>query len=199
MNGTPRLRSAYPNTPQTRSGSSPKSSRLSSDGTRASSLPEAQTFGSDAKTALRTQPKIPLDLVDAAQQRLFAVFIYLALWSWRLLDAYHLDVNEDGSLWMFMKWSGIDVGFLILLSELHIPWLDISSSYLLLLSCGHAILNGMLMFRIGLPLTTWIFALARLFYDRELAISEHSVKAANIQYNPNLILGKQVVHILPEG
>lgn len=36
-------------------------------------------------------------------------------------------------------------------------------------------------------------------YDRELSISERKVKPGDIIHNASLILGKQIVHILPEG
>ena len=42
-------------------------------------------------------------------------------------------------------------------------------------------------------------AFSKLLYDRELAISERKVKPADITHNSSVILGKQVIHILPEG
>jgi nucleoporin POM152 len=41
--------------------------------------------------------------------------------------------------------------------------------------------------------------MVKLAYDRELSISERSVKPGDIIHNASLILGKQIVHILPEG
>lgn len=38
-----------------------------------------------------------------------------------------------------------------------------------------------------------------MLYDREVAISERSVKPADILHNPQLILGRQIINILPEG
>lgn len=35
--------------------------------------------------------------------------------------------------------------------------------------------------------------------DRELSILERSVKPAEIIHNSSLILGRQIIHILPEG
>ena len=55
------------------------------------------------------------------------------------------------------------------------------------------------MFRISIPLFTWLGGLTKFFYDRELAISERKVKPASILQNSSLILGKQIIHILPEG
>ena len=48
-------------------------------------------------------------------------------------------------------------------------------------------------------MVSWALALIKIFYDRELAIAEVSVKPANIVHNASLILGKQIIHILPEG
>lgn len=39
----------------------------------------------------------------------------------------------------------------------------------------------------------------KVFYDRELAISEHNVKLSNILHNSSLIMGRQIINILPEG
>lgn len=38
-----------------------------------------------------------------------------------------------------------------------------------------------------------------MLYDREMAISEHRVKPADIINDPSLILGRQIIHVLPEG
>lgn len=48
-------------------------------------------------------------------------------------------------------------------------------------------------------MASWALALTKVFYDRELAIAEISVKPAKILHNSSLILGKQIIHILPEG
>lgn len=42
-------------------------------------------------------------------------------------------------------------------------------------------------------------AIAKVMYDRELSVSERRVKPATIFHNSSLILGKQIIHILPEG
>lgn len=39
----------------------------------------------------------------------------------------------------------------------------------------------------------------KVFYDRELSISEHRVKVSSILQNHSLIMGKQIINILPEG
>lgn len=42
-------------------------------------------------------------------------------------------------------------------------------------------------------------ALTRMVYDREIAVSEKRVKPGSLMQHSNLISGKQIVHILPEG
>lgn len=55
------------------------------------------------------------------------------------------------------------------------------------------------MYKIPIPITAWLGALVKVAYDRELSISEHRVKPADILHNSSIILGKQIIHILPEG
>jgi len=50
-----------------------------------------------------------------------------------------------------------------------------------------------------MPFEGWLVAIAKVMYDRELSVSERRVKPANIIHNSSLILGKQIIHILPEG
>lgn len=40
---------------------------------------------------------------------------------------------------------------------------------------------------------------AKVLYDRELSISEHNVKVSHILNNHSLIMGRQIINILPEG
>ena len=208
MNGTPRLRSAYPSTPQKgneRNGADAPASlpRLP--------LPTLSSPQNDPQA-----PLIPLNLVDGPQQRLYVAFFYLGLTVWRLCDYYGVVSDETDSLWLFMKWIAIDSIFLYGVPGLKIPWLQWSSTSTMMLFIGHAIFDAILMFRIPvssdlpfqqlcrlqetqIPLETWLIAFTRLFYDRELAVSERRVKPANVLHNSSLILGKQIIHILPEG
>lgn len=194
MNGTPRLRSAFPSTPQSagrRNGTPGSASKQSS------SLPDVN--------ALRNQqqetdgPLIPFDTIDAPHQRLYVVAFYVALLAWRLYDFHYLQEEETESLWLFMKWVAFDGVFLFGLPELRIPWLEWSTATMTMIFIAHAIVDGILMFRIPIPFGAGLVAVSKLFYDRELAISERHVKHSSIMHNASLILGKQVIHILPEG
>lgn len=108
-------------------------------------------------------------------------------------------VDDTESFWLFMKWIAIDGIFLFGLPALRIPWLEWSSAAMTILFLAHALVDGMLMFKIGVPITSWFVALTKLLYDRELAISETWTKPGDVIHNASLILGRQVIHILPEG
>lgn len=41
--------------------------------------------------------------------------------------------------------------------------------------------------------------MAKTVFDREMSISENSVRPASILHNSSLIMGKQIINILPEG
>ena len=211
MNGTPRLRSAFPSTPQStrqQNGAPTSASKPTS------SLPDISAL----KTSRDTDgPLIPFETLDAPQQRLYVVAFYIALLAWRLYDYHYLREEETESLWLFMKWVAFDGTFLFGLPELRIPWLEWSSATMTLLFLAHALLDGILMFRIPvrtcsglhssrtyadcvqIPIGVGLAAFSKLFYDRELAISERHVKQSSVLHNSSLILGKQVIHILPEG
>lgn len=98
-----------------------------------------------------------------------------------------------------MKWNLIDGIFLFGLQALRIPWLEWAFPTTLSIFLIHIVGNMFLMFRIPIPVAAWLSGVAKLAYDRELSISERSVKPGDIIHNSSLILGKQIVHILPEG
>lgn len=191
MNGTPRLRSgAFPSTPQSTRRNNLTPQKLPD--ISALKAPVHQPQDNDG-------PLIPVETLDAPTQRLYVVGFYLALVGWKMYDHFYLKEEETESLWLFMKWVAFDGIFLFGLPELRIPWLEWSSPTMLLLFLGHALLDAVLMFRIQLPLGAGLAAITKLFYDRELAISGRHVKQSSILHNSSLILGKQIIHILPEG
>ncbi|KAL8681295.1 MAG: hypothetical protein Q9186_002606 [Xanthomendoza sp. 1 TL-2023] len=191
MNGTPRLRSAYPSTPQ--------ATKEQIGAGSGASLPRVPLPTLSSRQQGPQAPLIPFSLIDGPSQRLYIAFFYLGLTAWRLCDYYGLVSDETDSLWLFMKWVAIDSIFLYGLPGLKIPWLQWSSTSMTMLFVGHAIFDAVLMFRIPIPLEAWLIAFTRIFYDRELAVSERRVKPANVLHNSSLILGKQIIHILPEG
>ncbi|PWY65043.1 hypothetical protein BO70DRAFT_189894 [Aspergillus heteromorphus CBS 117.55] len=197
MNGTPRLRSAFPQTPQT----PPKIRELG--------FPTSKTKSRDAgthKPPLRTSaaprdanlPLIPVEVIDAPSQRLYMAAFYVALNALRVYESWTASDDLD-STWLFLKWAAVDGVFLFGLQALRIPWLEWAFPTTLAIFLIHVVGNMFLMFRIPVPVGVWISGMVKLAYDRELSISERSVKPGDIIHNASLILGKQIVHILPEG
>jgi nucleoporin POM152 len=203
---TPRLRSAFPNTPRTdsrpyfansghqRNYPTPQSSKASTPSK--ASPPIRQTVirgGNHAQDTL-----IPLDVANAATQRLYTGAIYAALLAWRLYDGYRVTDDLD-STWLFLKWLGIDAIFLVCLPAFRIPWLEFSFATTVTIWLVQAVMNGMLMYHISIPVGVVFTSMIKVAYDRELSISEHRVKPADIIHNSSIILGKQIIQILPEG
>lgn len=156
MNGTPRLRSAYPSTPRTtqkdgRGGTTPGS---------VNGVPSPPKKGAAGESKDNDAPLIPLTILDAPSQRLSVSLFYLGLTAWRLYDYYRLVSNQTDSLWLFMKWVAIDSVFLFGLPALKIPWLEWSSSVMTVLFLGHAVSNAVLMFRI--PVSTDLYLQMKL-------------------------------------
>ena len=205
-NSTPRLRSAFPSTPRTdsrpyfansglpRNYPTPQSSKTST--ASEASPPIRQTVirgGIPGQDTL-----IPSDVADAATQRLYTGAIYVALFAWRLYDWYRVTDDLD-STWLFLKWLGIDAIFLVCLPAFRIPWLEFSFTTTVTFWLLSAVMNAVLMYHIWIPLDVFIASIVKVAYDRELSISEHRVKPADIIHNSSIILGKQIIQILPEG
>lgn len=185
-------------------------------------LPEAPrantNTGATPRAAPGTGPVIPLTILEAPTQRLYALALYAALVAWKLYDWVGVVDENTESFWLFLKWIAIDMVFLFGLPELRIPWLELSQPAVVAVFAGHAVVNFMMMFNVGvsvvvgggerrdradgilqLPWQSWLLGLVKVFYDRELAISEHNVKLSSILHNSSLIMGRQVINILPEG
>jgi nucleoporin POM152 len=146
MNETPRLRSAFPQTPQTGAGRRLQNGTPAKGSKEGSSLPNAPAAKSSDPDA---QPFIPFHVVDAPTQRFYAFFIYGLLMAWRFYDWTTLITEDTESMWNFLKWTGIDAVFLFGLPAFRIPWLEWSTFTTSLLWSLHAVFNVMLMFRIG--------------------------------------------------
>lgn len=139
MNGTPRLRSAWPSTPQPQQKTHVQHDSPTAPRARAPSLPAPKT---------QSGPAIPFSLLDAPSQRFYVSLFYIGLTVWRLFDYSTLSPGGTDGFWLFTKWVGIDTAFLYSLSGLNIPWLQWSSSTFTVLFFGHALANWMLMFQI---------------------------------------------------
>lgn len=152
----------------------------------------------EATAALDSQPLIPVTVIDAPTQRFYACAIYVVLFGWRLYD--YVQVQDNGAhASYFFKWAFIDAVYLFSLPHLRIPWLELSSEFVLIAFMAAVFSDWWLMYNIPLPFQGWLLAVLKVFYDKELAISEHNVKLSNILHNSSLIMGKQIINILPEG
>ncbi|RYC62186.1 hypothetical protein CHU98_g4028 [Xylaria longipes] len=145
-----------------------------------------------------SQPLIPLTVIDAPTQRFYACAVYVVLFAWRLYD--YMQVQDNGAhAAYFFKWAFIDGIYLFSLPHLRIPWLELSSEFVLAAFFFAVFSDWWLMYNIPLPFQGWLLAVLKVFYDKEMAISEHNVKLSSILHNSSLIMGKQIINILPEG
>jgi nucleoporin POM152 len=153
MNGTPRLHSAFPVTPQTEGVRRRAPPRDSYTPTRnvASKLPSLSALKAEPADS-EPAPVISPDIVSPATQRFSVFCVYLALWVWRLWDLWVLVQDDSESLWQFLKWLFIDSAFLFGVPAMRIPWLEWSSATVTALFIIHALVNGFLMFRIAVSL-----------------------------------------------
>ncbi|KAI1180988.1 hypothetical protein F4777DRAFT_527817 [Nemania sp. FL0916] len=146
----------------------------------------------------RNAPLISLQVMDAPTQRFYACAIWVLLLAWRLYD--YVQVQDSGAhASYFFKWALIDAIYLFSLPHLRIPWLELSSEFVLVAFMFFVFCDWWLMYNIPLPFQGWLLGVLKLFYDKELAISEHNVKLSSILRNQSLIMGKQIINILPEG
>lgn len=110
-------------------------------------------------------------------------------------------VVEDDiiSSWLLIKWALLDFAFIFGLPEFRIPWLEFSQPFCTAVYLFHFLFDALVMLNIGLPFGSAMVAFLKVFWDREVAVSEHYVKVSSVTQNASLILGKQIINILPEG
>lgn len=152
MNGTPRLTSAFPQTPQTLprrrklfetpSRSQPRDGRDVKSPSKSPAKAPKQQQPPNTNT-----PLVPVDLIDAPSQRLYVVAFYLLLNAWRVYESWTAS-DELDSTWLFLKWVSVDGIFLFGLQALRIPWLEWAFPTTLALFLLHMVGNIFLMFRI---------------------------------------------------
>lgn len=193
MNGTPRVNAGgFPQTPGT-AAAQPGPLRPG----RNPLPPAPENVGRQGPAG---QPVIPLNLIDAPSQRFYAFAIYVALLAWRFYDWVQMLEDNGSSFYYFSKWILFDFAYLFTLPSLRIPWLELSNPAVLTIFFAHFLFNWLLMFNIPVPWHAWLLGIVKLFYDSgELSISERSVKVSSILHNHSLIMGKQIINILPEG
>ncbi|QIX00291.1 hypothetical protein AMS68_005808 [Peltaster fructicola] len=197
MSATPRMRSSYPQTPRTQA-------RPQYGNSTPTPVPSALNKTKSALATISSSPPndpvIPESWIEAPHQRLYAAGVYALLWALHIVDYVTLQESEEQGLWMFMKWMLIDGAFLFGLPSLRIPWLEWSSGTMLSLFLLHVFINGMLMFQVSMPISMIFTVLGRSIWGAyELAVNENSVSVQSLLHNDSLILGRQIIHILPEG
>lgn len=157
MSATPRLRSGYPQTPATaapgRNLQETPSTVASGSSVAGSTKSPTATLPLAPEQAPRqrggaNEPLIPVQLLDAPQQRFYAFAVYALLWAWKLYDWLKVVEEGDSSWWLFFKWIFIDFAYLFGLPELRIPWLELSQLVVTSVFTSHLVINYMLMFNI---------------------------------------------------
>jgi nucleoporin POM152 len=156
MNGTPRLGSSYPSTPETAQHRS--AARESPRDRSSSSKKILPGVPQDGISSGPDPPVIPLTLIDAPSQRFYVFAFYIGLFGWKLYDWGILVEDEAESFWLFLKWGLLDAAFLFGLPELRIPWLLWSSPVVMWIWVLHATFNALLMFRVpvSLVVSLWL-------------------------------------------
>jgi nucleoporin POM152 len=146
MNGTPRLRSSWPSTP----GSDRQNPDLrgSPQNPPKARSPLPNLPDNAPPVVVSNTPVIPVTLIDAPSQRMYTFGVYGLLLVWRLYDWWKLVEDDTQSFPLFFKWSCIDLAFMFGVPLLRIPWLEWSDTTSFTSCFFHAIMNGMLMFRI---------------------------------------------------
>jgi len=142
---------------------------------------------------------IPLTVLEGPTQRGYVFAVYCSLFAWKMYDWMHLVEDNTESFWLVLKWLFIDLVFWYGLPELRVPWCELSPPATTAIYMFHAIFDFMLMFNVPIPLAGWLLGLVKVFYNREEGISGNYVKSYNILHNSSLIMGRQIINILPEG
>lgn len=141
------MRSSWPATP----GSNQRSPEPREDARVKAPLPKLPETPSTPATS--QVPVIPVNLIDAPSQRMYTVAVYGLLLVWCLYDWWKLVEDDTTSLWLFLKWTCIHAAFLYGIPLLRIPWLEWSETTSHFALMAHAVLNGMLMFRVPVSLS----------------------------------------------
>lgn len=153
MNATPRLKSGFPATPasgenrrQLETPSSIQSTSSRGSTNRSPTLPLApENVRADVGAR---PPVIPLAVLDAPKQRLYAFAVYTLLFAWKMHDWLGVAEEGEGSWSSFTKWIVIDFLFIFFLPEFRIPWLELSQTTVMVTFAGHALFDWFLMFLI---------------------------------------------------
>ncbi|KAF8461135.1 hypothetical protein BDZ91DRAFT_700023 [Kalaharituber pfeilii] len=207
---TPKLPSSFPTSPlpprsnlRSRTTASPPKAPQPprrSTGTPPSGQPAVPA---QAAPPEELEPRIATNVVDAPTQRFYAFLIFGVIQAIKISDIAKLYTGDDNDsiseLYFCFKWLAIDGLFFWFLPYLRIPWLTFSPSTTFMQILFFFAVNMTISFKYTLPFSSVFYSIWKTIYDRELSLSERSVKIHDITHNSSHIQGKYTVHILPEG
>lgn len=147
-------------------------------------------------------PYIPVSVIDAPTQRLYACSIFLLIQAYKIYEIGRLYSTDDDSvseLWLILKWVAVDGVFLRLLPLLRIPWLTFSTYVTVVQIIFMSMVDIFFCLRYQDVLAVFALSIWKHFFSHELSLSEGRVRARSVLANKSPILGKHTVHYLPEG
>ncbi|KAK9355429.1 hypothetical protein V1523DRAFT_405212 [Lipomyces doorenjongii] len=150
---------------------------------------------------VRVSPLIPEQYIDVGSQRLYALSIFALIQAWKLYDLtqIHKANSTEAELSFAFKYLVVEGLYLWALPVFRIPWLTFSPAVTVLQIVICSVWTVFLSSASFIPVSAFLSAIWRAVYDRELSISEHRVRAKDIVHGSSHILGRHVVHILPES
>lgn len=161
----------------------------------ATSTPSAP---SSSTSTPRPPPLIPLTVLDAPSQRLWAVSIVGAVQAYKLYTIFSAGPSLSLALLL-------DLSIILSLSKLRIPRLDFHDAIWASIGLAAALTDWMILggWDTVLPflglggLTSWVSSIWQDTFSRPMGLSEHRVRISNLVRPSNYLLGQHTIHILP--
>ncbi|KAK6352699.1 hypothetical protein TWF730_009510 [Orbilia blumenaviensis] len=204
---TPRLPASFPKTPTSIRPRGPErhaDQPLRSLSRTKPSTPETPVRVAQEIPKLDTPagPYIPVSVIDAPTQRLYACSIFILIQAYKFIEIgrlYSADDDSVSELWLILKWVAVDGVFLRLLPLLRIPWLTFSTYATVIQIILISMVDIFFCLRYQDALVLFALSLWKHFFSHELSLSERPIKVHNVLADKSPILGKHTVHYLPEG
>ena len=166
---TPRLRSAFPETPAPKVARNVNRAGRENNPTTAVLTPKKSQASSSTKTIEEVlhsgsestiAPLIPYTIIDAPSQRLYVLAAFGLLQVYKISDLSRLYSEDDSisELWFILKWLVLDGLFLKWLPTLRIPWLTFNSHIVV----GQIVLMAVLNIVIGLKYQVRIWSIIHI-------------------------------------
>lgn len=153
-----------------------------------------------ALVSSRPPPLIPLDIVDAPTQRLWAVSIAAAVQAYKIYTFFLPDASLSLALLL-------DLALVLSLARLRIPRLQYSDAAWAVIGFAVGAIDWIILggwsalltfFGMG-SLTSWLSSTWDGFFSRPMGLSEHRVRINNLVRSSNHLLGQHTIHILPHS